>query len=69
MYKNPVAQLRVSGTLSKNFNVYKKNQTRRQAIAALKFALGMESLTEAVGQTDQITGINGSRLLKASIIS
>lgn len=56
MYKNPVAQVRVNGTLSRRFHIHKGTR-QGDPMSALIFAMCMEPLAEAIRQQDNIKGL------------
>ena len=56
IYKNPVAQVRVNGTLSRRFQIHKGTR-QGDPMSALIFAMCMEPLAEAIRQQDNIKGL------------
>lgn len=57
MYKNPVAQVKVNGTLSRRLRIHKGTR-QGDPLSGSIFAMCMESLAEAVRQQNRIKGVN-----------
>ncbi len=55
LYKDPVAQVRVSGTLSRSFHIHKGTR-QGDSLSALTFALCMEPHAEAIRQQEKTKG-------------